>query len=71
MWFGESEANVHDIFDNTYAVAPCVMFFNELNSIARLVAVVGPHAMAEVLVTKYSTRSRWYSHCDRQCRLLR
>ncbi|KAK0483122.1 valosin-containing protein, isoform CRA_a [Armillaria luteobubalina] len=36
MWFGESEANVRDVFDKARAAAPCVMFFDELDSIARL-----------------------------------
>jgi len=35
MWFGESEANVRDIFDKARAAAPCVMFFDELDSIAK------------------------------------
>ncbi|KAJ7835605.1 P-loop containing nucleoside triphosphate hydrolase protein [Mycena leptocephala] len=48
MWFGESEANVCDVFnkawaaapcvmffDKAWAAAPCVMFFNELDSIAK------------------------------------
>lgn len=35
MWFGESEANVRDIFDKARAAAPCVLFFDELDSIAR------------------------------------
>ena len=37
MWFGESEANVRDMFDKARAVAPCVLFyfFNELDSIAK------------------------------------
>jgi transitional endoplasmic reticulum ATPase len=34
MWFGESEANVRDIFDKARAAAPCVLFFDELDSIA-------------------------------------
>ncbi|EIW75382.1 AAA-domain-containing protein [Coniophora puteana RWD-64-598 SS2] len=33
MWFGESEANVRDVFDKARAAAPCVMFFDELDSI--------------------------------------
>uniref|UniRef100_A0A183E375 AAA domain-containing protein n=1 Tax=Gongylonema pulchrum TaxID=637853 RepID=A0A183E375_9BILA len=32
MWFGESEANVRDVFDK---VAPCVLFFDELDSVAK------------------------------------
>ncbi|KAF6212197.1 hypothetical protein GE061_012718 [Apolygus lucorum] len=35
MWFGESEANVRDIFDKARAAAPCIMFFDELDSIAK------------------------------------
>ncbi|KAE9391356.1 hypothetical protein BT96DRAFT_945431 [Gymnopus androsaceus JB14] len=35
MWFGESEANVRDVFEKTRATAPRVMFFDELDSIAK------------------------------------
>ncbi|CAI8036351.1 Transitional endoplasmic reticulum ATPase TER94 [Geodia barretti] len=35
MWFGESEANVRDVFDKARAAAPCVLFFDELDSIAK------------------------------------
>merc|ERR1719463_756852 len=35
MWFGESEANVRDIFDKARGASPCVLFFDELDSIAR------------------------------------
>jgi len=35
MWFGESEANVREIFDKARSAAPCVLFFDELDSIAR------------------------------------
>ena len=34
MWFGESEANVRDIFAKARAASPCVLFFDELDSIA-------------------------------------
>lgn len=34
MWMGESEANVREIFDKARAAAPCVLFFDELDSIA-------------------------------------
>jgi len=34
MWFGESEANVRAVFDKARAAAPCVLFFDELDSIA-------------------------------------
>jgi len=52
MWFGESEANVRDVFDKVSppavavsasihpllqarAAAPCVLFFDELDSVAK------------------------------------
>ena len=35
MWFGESEANVRDVFDKARQAAPCVLFFDELDSVAR------------------------------------
>jgi len=35
MWFGESEANVREIFDKARGAAPCILFFDELDSIAR------------------------------------
>ena len=35
MWFGESEANVRDVFEKARSAVPCVLFFNELNLIAK------------------------------------
>ncbi|OIT36108.1 PREDICTED: cell division cycle protein 48 homolog [Nicotiana attenuata] len=34
MWFGESEANVRELFDKARQSAPCILFFDELDSIA-------------------------------------
>lgn len=34
MWFGESESNVRDLFDKARAAAPCILFFDELDSVA-------------------------------------
>ncbi|CAL5002242.1 unnamed protein product [Urochloa decumbens] len=34
MWYGESEANVRGLFDRARAAAPCILFFDELDSIA-------------------------------------
>merc|ERR1712070_764565 len=34
MWFGESESNVRNIFDKARLAAPCVLFFDELDSVA-------------------------------------
>lgn len=33
MWFGESEGNVREVFDKARAAAPCVLFFDELDSV--------------------------------------
>ena len=33
MWFGESESNVRDVFEKARSAAPCVLFFDELDSI--------------------------------------
>jgi transitional endoplasmic reticulum ATPase len=35
MWFGESESNVRDVFEKARGAAPCVLFFDELDSIAQ------------------------------------
>ena len=35
MWFGESEANVRELFDRARAAAPCVLFFDEIDSVAK------------------------------------
>jgi transitional endoplasmic reticulum ATPase len=36
MWFGESETNVRDVFDKARRAAPCVLFFDELDSISKI-----------------------------------
>ena len=33
MWFGESEGNVRAIFDKARGASPCVLFFDELDSV--------------------------------------
>jgi transitional endoplasmic reticulum ATPase len=33
MWFGESEGNVREVFDKARSAAPCVLFFDELDSV--------------------------------------
>jgi transitional endoplasmic reticulum ATPase len=35
MWFGQSEANVRELFDKARAAAPCILFFDEIDSIAK------------------------------------
>lgn len=41
MWFGESEANVRELFDKARAAAPCILFFDELDSIAKVRSSAG------------------------------
>lgn len=33
MWFGESESNVREVFDKARQASPCVLFFDELDSV--------------------------------------
>jgi len=35
MWFGESETNVRELFDKARGAAPCILFFDEIDSIAK------------------------------------
>ncbi|CAF0828743.1 unnamed protein product [Didymodactylos carnosus] len=35
MWFGGTEANVRDIFNKARQAAPCILFFDDLDSIAK------------------------------------
>merc|ERR1719424_1016222 len=35
MWFGESEGKVREVFDKARQSAPCVIFFDEMDSIAK------------------------------------
>ena len=35
MQFGESEANILDVFDKVHQAAPCVLFFDGLDSIGK------------------------------------
>lgn len=35
MWFGESEANVRELFDKARQAAPCILFFDEIDAIAK------------------------------------
>jgi transitional endoplasmic reticulum ATPase len=35
MWFGQSEANVRELFDKARAASPCILFFDEIDSIAK------------------------------------
>ena len=35
MWFGESEGNVREVFDKARGASPCVLFFDELDSVGQ------------------------------------
>ncbi|KAJ1632952.1 P-loop containing nucleoside triphosphate hydrolase protein [Pavlovales sp. CCMP2436] len=35
MWFGQSESNVRELFDKARAASPCILFFDEIDSIAK------------------------------------
>jgi len=35
MWFGESEQNVRELFNKARGAAPCILFFDEIDSIAK------------------------------------
>jgi transitional endoplasmic reticulum ATPase len=35
MWFGESESNVRNLFQKAKQASPCILFFDELDSIVR------------------------------------
>merc|ERR1712045_106467 len=57
MWFGESEANVRDIFDKARTAAPCVLFFDELDSVPQVVAALA--VVVQVTVSLTSFLPRW------------
>merc|ERR1712176_1328413 len=44
QWFGESEANVRELFDKARAASPCILMFDEMDSIAKTRGSGGPGA---------------------------
>ena len=42
QWFGESEANVRELFDKARAASPCILMFDEMDSIAKTRGAGGP-----------------------------
>merc|ERR1712176_335194 len=44
QWFGESEANVRELFDKARAASPCILMFDEIDSIAKTRGSGGPGA---------------------------
>merc|ERR1712060_978084 len=49
MWFGESEANVREVFDKARAAAPCVLFFDELDSVGVDAGGAGDRVLNQLL----------------------
>jgi SpoVK/Ycf46/Vps4 family AAA+-type ATPase len=42
MWFGQSERNVHEIFESARRWAPCVLFLDEVDALGHKRSGVGP-----------------------------
>ena len=42
QWFGDSEANVRELFDKARAASPCILMFDEMDSIAKTRGSGGP-----------------------------
>jgi transitional endoplasmic reticulum ATPase len=56
MWFGESEVNIRDIFNKARAAAPCIMFCDELDSIAKAHGGgAGNHVLNQILARLVTT----------------
>merc|ERR1712205_173228 len=66
MWFGESEANVREIFDKARQSAPCVLFFDELDSIANQRGSSGGDAGAPLTASSTSFLPRWTAWVQRK-----
>lgn len=47
QWFGESEANVRELFDKARAASPCILMFDEIDSIAKTRGSGGPGGGSE------------------------
>lgn len=55
MWFGESEANVREIFDKARQASPCVLFFDELDSIAKSRGGMGDSGAGDRVINQLLT----------------
>lgn len=55
MWFGESEAKVREVFDKARSAAPCVLFFDELDSIGRARGGPGSHEASDRVMNQLLT----------------
>jgi SpoVK/Ycf46/Vps4 family AAA+-type ATPase len=50
MWLGESEKNLHQLFESARRAAPCVLFFDELDALGRKRTQLRHSAGREVVV---------------------
>lgn len=49
MWIGNSEKNLHEIFERARSQAPCVLFFDELDALGRKRTLVRHSGIATVI----------------------
>ena len=49
MWLGQSERNLHEIFETARRSAPCVLFFDELDALGRKRSLVRHSAVSNVI----------------------
>ena len=71
MWFGESESNIRDIFDKARAAAPCVVFLDELDSIAKSrggsvgdAGGASDRVVNQLLTGRFDKTLRYLNTCD-------
>jgi SpoVK/Ycf46/Vps4 family AAA+-type ATPase len=50
MWLGESEKNLHELFESARKAAPCVLFFDEVDALGRKRSQLTHSAGREVVV---------------------
>ena len=54
-WVGESEKGIREIFRKARQASPCVVFFDEIDSIAPIRGMEGVHASTERMMSQLLT----------------
>ena len=54
-WVGESEKAIREIFRKAKASAPCIIIFDELDSLAKFKAMDGGNAQGETVLSQMLT----------------